>query len=133
LLPNLRNQEDFAGWTAASEASCKGWTAVSHAGNRQSPGSRLPTHTTEDIMAKKTTKKKAPAKTTKKAKHVEIEFDAVEITAIKLASSSAKVHKKLAEAASLAISQAVRKVFKQQGISLAPLQAQRVAEFLFGE
>ena len=96
-------------------------------------------------MAKKITKtkptpaKKATAKTSnkkasaKKVEHVEIELDPVETKAFELAHSSAKVQKELEEAATLAMSQAVRKVFKQHGISLTPPQAQNVAAFLFGD
>jgi nitrogen fixation protein FixH len=103
------------------------------------------THTIiEDIMAKKTAKKKTPAKKAtatkakkkapaKKAEHVEIELAPVETKAFELAHSSAKVQKELEEAATLAMSQAVRKVFKQHGISLTPPQAQIVAAVLFGD
>jgi hypothetical protein len=96
-------------------------------------------------MAKKTTKKKATAAkkatttkakkkaSAKKAEHVEIALDLIETKAIELAHSSAKVQKKLEEAATLAMSQAVRKVFRQHGISLTPPQAQEVAAFLFSE
>jgi hypothetical protein len=84
-------------------------------------------------------KKKAPAKKSKKkaaaekVEHVEIELDAIEIKAIELAHSSAKVQKELEEAATLAMSQAVRKVFKLHGISLPPPQAQQVTALLFGD
>ena len=99
-------------------------------------------------MAKKTTKKKPAAKTTKKAPpakakrkasakkaeaRVEIEFDAIEIKAIKLAHSSAKVQRELEEAVSFATCQAVRKVLKRSRISLTPPQSQNVAAFLFGD
>jgi hypothetical protein len=103
-------------------------------------------------MAKKTTKKKpatkatpkasaakAPAaKATKKAsplqaEHADIVLDPIEIKAIKLAHSSDKVQKQLEEAASLAMSQAVRKVFKQHRISLTPPQSQEVTAVLFGD
>jgi len=90
-------------------------------------------------MAKKTTtkkataakaKKKAPAK---KAKPVEIELEPGEIKAFELAHSSAKVCKELELAVTSAISQAVRKVFKQHGIALATAQAEKVALLLFGD
>ena len=83
-------------------------------------------------MAKKTTKKK-PAAKAKKIEHVEIELDSIEVEAIKLAYSSAKMKKQLEEAATLAMSQAVRKVFKEHNISLTAPQAQEVAAFLFGD
>ena len=96
-------------------------------------------------MAKKTPKKKSAAKTTKKAppakakkkasatkaKCVEIELDPIETKAFELAHSSAEVQKELEEAATLAMSQAVRKVFKQHRISLTSPQAQQVAACLF--
>ena len=41
--------------------------------------------------------------------------------------------KELEEAATLAISQAVRRIFKQHGTSLTPPQAQEVAACLFGD
>jgi hypothetical protein len=89
-------------------------------------------------MAKKTTKKKPATKArekapTKKVEKVELELDAIEIKAIKLANSSAKVCKELELAVTLAISQSVRKVFKRQGIALTPPQVQEVAAFLFGD
>ena len=90
-------------------------------------------------MAKKTTKKKATATKAKKkapakkVERIEIELDPVETKAFELAHSSAEVQKELEEAVTLAMSQAVRKVFKQHGISLTPPQAQEVAAFLFGD
>jgi hypothetical protein len=89
-------------------------------------------------MAKKTATSKPAAKAKKKAspkkvEQVEIELDAIEIKALKLANSSAKVCKELELAVALAISQTVRKVFKQHGISLSPPQAQGVAGLLFGD
>jgi len=89
-------------------------------------------------MAKKTIQKKPAAKATKKApakkaEPVEIELDSIEIKAIKLAYSSAKAKKQLEEAVTLAMSQAVRKVFKRHDVSLTPPQAQEVAAFLFGD
>ena len=91
-----------------------------------------PNPATEDMMAKKTTKKK-PAAKAKKIEHVEIELDSIEVEAIKLAYPSAKMKKQLEEAATLAMSQAVRKVFKEHKISLTAPQAQEVAAFLFGD
>jgi hypothetical protein len=95
----------------------------------------LPRSATENIMAKKTTrkpaptaKKKAAAKTTEP---VEIELDPIETKAFELAQSSAKVRKELEETATLAMSQAVRKVFKQHRISLTAEQSHKVAAFLF--
>jgi hypothetical protein len=100
--------------------------------------SLLPTSATEDIMAKKTTKKKPAAKAKKKApakktERVEIELDPIEIKALELAQSAPKVRKELEEAATLAMSQAVREVFKQYGISLTRPQSQEVAAVLFGD
>ena len=84
--------------------------------------------------AKKATAKKAARKApAKKADRIEVELDPVETKAFELANSSAKVQKELEEAATLAMSQAVRKVFKQHGISLTPPQAQIVAAVLFGD
>jgi hypothetical protein len=90
-------------------------------------------------MAKKTTKKKpAATKTKKKAsakkvERVEIELDPAEAKAFELAHSSGEVCEELELAVSLAISQAVRKVFKQHRISLTTTQAQKVAVLLFGD
>jgi hypothetical protein len=89
-------------------------------------------------MAKKTTKTKPAAKANKKApakkaEPIEIELDPVEIEALKLAHSSARVQKELEKAVTLAMTQAVRKVCKHHGISLTPPQAQEVAAFLFGD
>jgi hypothetical protein len=89
-------------------------------------------------MAKKTTKKKPATKakkkaSAKKAERVEVELDPIEMKAIKLAHSSAKVQRELEEGVTLAMSQAVRKVFKQHGIFLTPPQAQEVAACLFGD
>jgi hypothetical protein len=87
-------------------------------------------------MAKKTTKpatrgkKKAPAK---KIERIEIELDPVETRAFELAHSSIEVRTELEEAVTMAMSQAVRKVFKQHGISLTSSQAPEVALLLFGE
>jgi hypothetical protein len=87
-------------------------------------------------MAKKHTKpatkakKKAPAK---KVEQVQIELDPTETKAFELAHSSAEVRTELEESVTLAMSQAVRKVFKQHGISLTSLQAQEVALLLFGD
>ena len=90
-------------------------------------------------MAKKTTKKKSAATkaktkaSAKKVERVEIELDPVEAKAYELARSSGEVCEELELAASLAMSQAVRKVFKQHRISLTTTQAQNVAVFLFGD
>jgi len=90
-------------------------------------------------MAKKTTKKKhAAIKTKKKAsakkvERVEIELDPAEAKAFELAHSSGEVCEELELAVSLAMSQAVRKVFKQHRISLTTTQAQKVAVLLFGD
>ena len=88
-------------------------------------------------MAKKATKKKAPTKTkkkpTKKVERIEIELDPVETKAFELAHSSEDVRRELEEAVTSAMSQAVRKVFKQHRISLTSSQAQEVAVLLFGD
>jgi hypothetical protein len=95
-------------------------------------------------MAKKTTKrtttKTKPAATkakkqtpAKKADCMEIELDSVEVEAYELAHSSDKVRKELELAVTNAMSQAVRKVFKQHRISLSPPQAQTVSVILFGD
>jgi hypothetical protein len=101
-------------------------------------------------MAKKTTKsaakpskapaKKAPAKATKKkapakkqAKPVEIELDPAEAKAIELAHASDEVCTELEDAVTSAISQAVRKVFKQHDVALTSDQAEEVALLLFGD
>jgi len=88
--------------------------------------------------AKKTTKNK-PAATKakkkaspKKAECVEIELEGVEAEAYELAHSSDKVCEELEVAVSEAMSQIVRKVFKQNKISLTIPQSQKVAMFLFG-
>jgi hypothetical protein len=78
---------------------------------------------------KKATKKKAPAK--KRAKPMEIVLDPDQEKAFTLAHSSAKVRKELELAVTLAMSQALRKVFTQNGISLTPPQAQQLAKVLF--
>jgi hypothetical protein len=79
---------------------------------------------------KRATKKKSPAK---KAKPVEIELDALEAKAFELAHSSDKVCTKLEKAVTLAVFQAVRKVFKQHRISLTTAQVEKVALLLFGD
>ena len=83
-------------------------------------------------MAKKITKakKKAPPK---KVERIEIELDPVETKAVELAHSSVAVRTELEEAVTLALTQAVRKVFKQHGISLTSPQAAEVALLLFGD
>ena len=83
---------------------------------------------TKKANGTKATKKKAP---TKKAKPVEIKVDAVEAKAIELAHSSDKVCTELEKVVTSAVSQAVRKVFKQHRISLTSAQAQKVALLLF--
>ena len=75
-------------------------------------------------------KKKAPAK---KTKPIEIELDAIETKAFELAHSSDKVCTELEEGVMLAVSQAVRKVFKQHGVSLTSAQAEKVAMLLFAD
>jgi hypothetical protein len=99
------------------------------------------------MMAKKTTKKKPAAKSTKKApaakakrratrkkaERFEIELDPAETRAFELAHASDEVRKQLEEAATLAMSQAVRKVFKQHRISLTASQSATIAAVLFGE
>ena len=75
-------------------------------------------------------KKKAPAK---KVEHVEIELDPIETKAFQLAHSTEKVREELEEAVTSAISGAVRKVFKSNGIALTTDQAQEVALLLFGD
>ena len=91
-------------------------------------------------MAKKTTKKKPAATKTKKKKssakkveRVEIELDPVEAKAFELAHSSDEVCGELEQAVTLAITQAVRKVFKQHRISLTAPQAEEVALLMFGD
>jgi hypothetical protein len=90
-------------------------------------------------MAKKTTKKKStatkskPKAPAKKVEYVEIELDPVEAKAYELAQSSTEVCEELEVAVSLAMSQAVRKVFKQHSISMTMPQSQKVAVFLFGD
>lgn len=78
----------------------------------------------------KATKKKAPAK---KSEPAGVEIDAVEAKAFELVHSSDKVCNELEAAVTVAVSDAVRKVFKQHGISLAAAQAQKVALLLFGD
>jgi hypothetical protein len=93
----------------------------------------------EAIMAKKTTKKKTAATktkakaSTKKVEYVELELDPIEAKAFELAHSSDKVCEELELAVSLAMSQAVRKIFKLHGIALSMPQAKKVAVFLFGD
>jgi hypothetical protein len=78
----------------------------------------------------KAAKKRAPAK---KVERIEIELDPVETSAVELAHSSDEVCRELEEAVTVAVSQAVRKVFKQRGVSLTAPQAQEVAMLLFGD
>jgi hypothetical protein len=96
-------------------------------------------------MAKKTTKKKSTVATkatatkskkkapAKKTDRIEIELDPVEVEAYELAHSSDRVRKELELAVTLAMSQAVRKVFQQHRISLTPPQSQHIAMILFGD
>lgn len=91
-------------------------------------------------MAKKTTKpatkakKKAPAKKpAKKVERVEIEIDPVETKAFELAHGSAAVCRELEVAVTSALTQSVRKVFKQHRIALSTTQAEKVALLLFGD
>jgi hypothetical protein len=88
--------------------------------------------TSKKAATKKAAKKKAPAK---KQKPVEekIVLDAVEETALELAHSSDEACKDLELAATLAISQAVRKVFKKHGVTLNAVQGEKVALILFGD
>jgi hypothetical protein len=99
----------------------------------------------EQIMAKKTSKKAPVAKATKKAagakakkkaapkkaEHFEIELDPAETKAFELAHGSDKVRKDLEEAATVAMAAAVRKVFKRHGVSLTESQSQTVMALLF--
>ena len=80
--------------------------------------------------AAKATKKKASPK---KAEQIEIELDAVEAEAIELVHSSDKICIELEEAVTSAVSQIVRKVFKQHHISLTTEQAENVTLLLFGD
>lgn len=81
--------------------------------------------------AKKAAKKKTPAKS--QEKQVEIELDPVEVEAFNLAHTSDKVCTDLEKAVTAAVSQAVRKVFKQHSVSLTAPQAEKVALLLFGD
>jgi hypothetical protein len=93
------------------------------------------TETKKPAPAKKTTgakaakKKAAPAKT----EPIEIELEEVEATAIELVHSSSKVCDELEKAVTSAVSQAVRKVYKQNKVSLTTEQAEKVALLLFGD
>ena len=85
-------------------------------------------------MAKKITKRATKAKkATKKSELVEIELNEVEASAIELVHSSSKVCAELEKAVTSAVSQSVRKVFKQHGVSLTAEQAEEVALLLFGD
>jgi hypothetical protein len=79
---------------------------------------------------RKTARKKTAAR---KVERVEIELDPAETKAFELARSTDEVCRELEEAVTLAVSQAVRRVFKQRGIALTPPQAQEVAMLLFGD
>jgi hypothetical protein len=93
------------------------------------PATKSKTKTTATKAKKgKATKKKSP---TKKTKPAEIQVDAIEAKAFELAHSSDKVCAELEAAATSAVSQAVRKVFKQHRISLTSVQAEKVALLLF--
>jgi hypothetical protein len=81
--------------------------------------------------AKKKTAKRPPAK--KQTETLEIKLDATEEKAFELAHRSGKVCDQLESAATLAITQAVQKVFKQHGITLTPAQGEKVALVLFGD
>jgi hypothetical protein len=80
---------------------------------------------------KSATKKKAPSK--KATKPIEVELDAAEAKAFELAYSSDKVCAELEAAVTSAVSLAVRKVFKQNLVSLTVPQAEKVAMLLFQE
>ena len=87
-------------------------------------------------MAKKTPKPATKTKTKapfKKIERIEIKLGPDESKAFDLAHSSVELRSELEEAVTLAIAQAVRKVFKQHGVSLTTLQAQELALVLFGE
>ena len=93
---------------------------------------------TQKKPAAKATNKKAAAKPknnrgAKKAEPFQFELDSTETKAFELAQSSDQVRNDLEEAATQAISLAVRKVFKQHGVTLKEPQAQRVAVVLFGD
>ncbi len=85
---------------------------------------------TKKTTGTKAAKKKVPAK---KVERIEIELDPAETRAVELAHSSDELCRELEEAVTAAVSQAVRRVFKQHGVSLAPPQAQEVAMLLFGD
>lgn len=85
---------------------------------------------TKKATGAKATKKKAPAK---KSETIEIELDAVEAKAFELAHASDKVCTELEETVMSAVSDAVRKVYKKNGITLTSDQAQKVALLLFGD
>jgi hypothetical protein len=87
-------------------------------------------------MAKKTTEQKPARRGTKKTpaktiERIEIQLDPGEIKALKLAHSSVEVRTELEQAITLAVSQAVRKVFNQHKITLTLSQAEEVALVLF--
>jgi hypothetical protein len=79
--------------------------------------------------AKATKKKAAP----KEPESVEIELDAVEAEAFELAHSSDQLASDLEKAVTSAVTQVIRKVYKQHSISLSLAQAERVALMLFGD
>lgn len=93
------------------------------------------TKTTAAKSSKKASAKKAPAKkpAKKKVERVEIQLEPAEVDACELVKSSEKVCQDLEVAVTSAISEAVRKVFKQHKIVLTASQAQQVALLLFGD
>jgi Skp family chaperone for outer membrane proteins len=89
---------------------------------------------------KKAAKKKtSPKKTAERqpAAHADhsddITLDAVEAKAFELAQSSAKVQSDLEQAVTEAMAKAVRKVFKDHGLSLTADQGLNMAMVLFGD
>lgn len=85
-------------------------------------------------LKKKAPVKKKAAKKARKAEHVhEFQLDPIEEKAFRLAHSSAKVQRALEEAVTVALSKAVRKVFKDNRIDLTPAQATNMAMILFGD
>jgi hypothetical protein len=86
--------------------------------------------TTKKAATPKKAKEKAPTPTP--AEPEAIVLDAEEEKAFDLAHSSEDVCNELELAVTQAVAQAVRKVFKQQGISLKASQAENLALALFG-
>jgi transposase len=87
--------------------------------------------TPKKATATKPAKKKAPAK--KAAEPAEIVLEPAEEEALDLAQSASDVCSELEVAVTSAVTQAVRKIFKQHRISLTPPQAKNVALMLFGD